>query len=126
MALDDGHARVVLHGAEHRNVGVVTNHRAQLRLVARPAQLVEDYPGDANARIECLVAENERRNTARHATRVDHQYDRSADQRGERGVAVAAVEVKPSYSPLLPSTRPIAAPCMRRATSARISSAPLK
>ena len=93
--------RVVLHRAEHRHVRVVLDHRAQLGLVARAAELVEDHAGDADVRVEGLVAEDQRRDAARHAARVDHQHHRRAEHRRERGVAVAAVEVEPVVEALV-------------------------
>ena len=78
--------------AEHRHVGVVLDHRAQLGLVARAAEAVQDHAADANAAVEGLVAEDQRRDAARHAARVDHEQNRQAEPRRERRVAVAAVE----------------------------------
>ncbi len=94
MTFHDAQALVVLHRAEHRNAGVVGDHGAQLGFVARTPELIQDHAGDADVPVERLVAEDERRDTARHPARVDHQHHRCADQRGERGVAVAAVKVE--------------------------------
>ena len=101
VALDDRHALIVLHGAEHRNASVVPDHRAQLCLVARATELIQDHAGDANRRVERLIAENQRRDAARHAARVDHQHHRRAEERGERGVAVAAVQGEPVVQALI-------------------------
>jgi hypothetical protein len=101
VALDDGQLRVVQHGAEHRHVGVVLDHRAQLGLVARAAEAVEDDAGDADVAVEGLVAEDQRGDAARHAARVEHQHHRQAEQLGQRGIAVAAGEVEPVVEALV-------------------------
>jgi hypothetical protein len=46
------------------------------------------------AGIEGLVAEDQRRDAAGHAARVDDQDHRRVQQAGEGGVAVAAVQVE--------------------------------
>ncbi len=94
MALDDAHARVVGHRADHGHVGVVLDHGAQLGLVAAAAQAVEDDAGDADVPVEGLVAEDQRRDAARHAARVEHQHHRQRQQVGQGGIAVGAVEVE--------------------------------
>ena len=94
VALDDRQALIVLHGAEHRNAGVMADHGAQLRLVTRTAELIQYHAGDPDVPVEGLIAENQRRDAARHAARVDHQHHRRTDERGERGVAVAAFQVE--------------------------------
>ena len=94
MALGDLHAGVVLHRADHLDVGVMLDHRAQLGFMAAAAEVVEDDAGDANVAVECLITKNQRGHPARHAARVDHQHHRRAEQLGERRVAVAAVEIE--------------------------------
>jgi hypothetical protein len=101
VAFGNLHAGVVLHRADHLDLGVVLDHRAQLRFVAAAAEVVEDDPGDADIRVERLVAEDQRRHPARHAARVDHQHHRRAQQLGQRRVAVAAVEIEPVVEPLV-------------------------
>ncbi len=78
--------------AEHRHVGVVLDHRAQLGLVAAAAELVEHDAGDADLAVEGLVAEDQRCDAARHALRVEHQQHRQAEHARQRRIAVAAVE----------------------------------
>ncbi len=92
VPLGQREARILGHGAQHRHVGVVLDDGAQLALVARPADVVEDHAADADARVEGLVAEDQRRDAARHAACVEHQQHRQAELGGERGVAVAAVQ----------------------------------
>ena len=92
MALDDREARVALDGAEHGDIGVVLDHEAQLRLVPAAAKVVEDHAGDADVAVERLVAEDQRRDAARHAAGVDDQDHRQVEHLRHRRVAVAAVE----------------------------------
>ena len=49
-ALDQGELRILVHRADHGYVGVVLDHRAQLGLVARAAEPVEDHARDADRR----------------------------------------------------------------------------
>ena len=76
MALDDGEGIVVMHGAEHRDVGVMFDHGAQFGFVTRAAELIQNYAGDADIAIECLVAEDQRGDAACHAAGVDDQHHR--------------------------------------------------
>ena len=92
MALNDGEAFIVLDRADHRHVGVMLDDLAQLGFVARAAKIVENDAGDVDVAIERLVTEDQRRDAARHAARVDHQHHRQIEQHGQRGIAVAAVE----------------------------------
>ncbi len=101
LALDDLQPRIAGDGAEHADVGVVLDHGAQLLLVPAAAEVVEDDAGDADVAIERLVAEDQRRDAARHAAGVDDQDDRQRERLGERRVAVAAVEREPVVEPLV-------------------------
>ncbi len=92
VAFDEFQPGVVLHRAEHRHVGVVLDHRAQLGLVARAAEAVEDHAADADVAVEGLVAQDQRRDAACHASRIEHQQHRQAELLGQRCVAVAAVQ----------------------------------
>jgi hypothetical protein len=94
VALDQGQVGILLHRADHRHVGVVLDHGAQLGLVAAAAEAVEDHAGDADIAVEGLVAEDQRRDAARHAARVEHQHHRQVEQARQRGVAVGAFEVE--------------------------------
>jgi hypothetical protein len=49
VALDQGQFGILLHRADHRHVGVVLDHGAQLGFVAAAAEAVEDHAGDADA-----------------------------------------------------------------------------
>ena len=91
VALDDGEARILVHRAQHRHVGVVLDHRAQLGFVARAAQPGQDHAGDADRAVERLIAEDQRRNAAGHAARIEHQHHRQVQQLRQRRIAVAAV-----------------------------------
>ena len=92
---------VMVHGAEHRHVGVVLDHGPQLGLVARAAELVEDDSGNADTPVKRLVAEDQWRNAARHAARIDHQHHRRVQQCRQRGVGVAAVQIQPVVQTLV-------------------------
>ena len=92
MAFDDRQMRVVMNGAQHRHVGVVLDDHPQLCLVPAAAEIVEDHAGDPDVAVERLVAENQRRDAARHAARVDHEHHRQREHSRQRRVAVAAVE----------------------------------
>ena len=93
VALGDLERGVALDRAEHGDVGIALERGAQLALVARPADLVEDHAGDAHLGIEVPVAENQRRDAAGHAHGIDHQHHRRAQQPRKRGVAVAALGI---------------------------------
>jgi hypothetical protein len=101
VALHDGQFRIVAHGAQHLDVGVVLDHRAQLAFMAAAAQLVEDHAGNADVGVEGLVAQDQRGDAARHATRIEHQHHGRLYQLGERRIAVAAVEVQAIVEPLV-------------------------
>ncbi len=92
MTLDDRETRIVMDGAQHRNVGVMLDHEPQLRLVPAAAQIVEDHAGDTYLAIERLVAEDQRCDAAGHPARVDDEHDRQAEHPCHCRVAVAAVE----------------------------------
>ena len=121
VAFDDRHALVLVHGAQHRHVGVMLDHGAQLGFVARAAQPVQYHARDANFAVEGLVAQDQRRDAAGHAARIDHQHHRRAQQRGDarhccccpRGRGRRTVPC------CLPRRRSIA-PCMRRANSCAV------
>ena len=83
-----------MHGAEHRDVGVMFDHGAQFGFVTRAAELIQNYAGDADIAIECLVAEDQRGDAACHAAGVDDQHHRRGQQVGERGVGVRAIEIE--------------------------------
>ena len=91
VALDDRQPRIFADRAQHRHVGVALERLAQPALVARAADAIEDHAGDAQSRLERLVAEHQRRDAARGAARVEHQHRGQAEPAGERRVAVAAV-----------------------------------
>ena len=92
VALRHREVHIVLQGPQHRHVGVVLDHGAQLGFVARAAELVQDHAGDAHVALERLVAQDQRRDAARHAARIDHQQHRQTQLAGKRRIAVAAVE----------------------------------
>jgi hypothetical protein len=94
VALDQRQFGVFLHRAEHRDIGVMLDHGAQLGFVAAPAEAVEDHAGDADVAVEGLVAEDQRGDAARHAARIEHQDHRQVEQAGQRRIAVRAVEVE--------------------------------
>ncbi len=94
MALGDGKARILVHGAQHRHVGVVLDHRPQLGLMSRASQPGQNHAGNPNRPVERLIAEDQRRDTARHAARIEHQHHRQIQQLCQRRVAVVAVEVE--------------------------------
>jgi hypothetical protein len=92
VALGHRQPRVFGHRAEHRHVGVVLDHRAQLGFVARAADAVEDHAADADVRgrrpgspgsaARCRASCRARRSPAAPA----------GPAAGQRGVAVAAVQ----------------------------------
>ena len=94
MALVDHQIVAALDGANHLHVRVVFDHRPQFGFVAAAAHLVEDHADDANGWIEGLVTEDQGCDAAGHALTVQHQYDWRVQLRGERGIAVAAIERK--------------------------------
>jgi len=101
VALDDGQAFVLVHGAQDRHVGVVLDHAAQPRFVTRAAEPVEDDAGDADVTIEGLIAEDERGDAAGHAAGVNDQHHRRPQQLRQGGVAVAAVQREAVVQPLV-------------------------
>ncbi len=92
MPFDDAEPLVVMDRADYRHVGVMLDDRAQLGFVPRSAEVVEDHPGNVDVAVECLIAEDQRRDAARHAARIDHQKHRQVEQLRQGGVAVAAVQ----------------------------------
>ena len=101
VALDDREPRIVVDGADDRDVGVVLDHHPELRLVAAAPEVVEDDADDRQVAVERLVAEDERRDAARHAARVEDEHDRESEGLRERRVAVAAVEREAVVEPLV-------------------------
>jgi hypothetical protein len=92
VALVQAEGGFVRQCAEHRHIGVVLDHGAQLGLVPAATHLVEYHPGDADALVEGLEAEDQRRDAACHATRVDDQQHGQAEHVRQRRIAVAAVQ----------------------------------
>ena len=101
IAFRDGKPRVAVQRAQHAHVRVMLDHHPQLRFVPAAAQVVEDHAGNLHVPVERLVAEDQRRDAARHAARIDDQDDRQAERLRQRGVAVAAVERQPVVEPLV-------------------------
>ncbi len=101
LTLDDSEPWIVVDGAQDRDVGVVLDHGAQLRLVPAAAQLIEDHAGDPDVAVERLVAEDERRDAARHPAGIDDERHRQAEHARDRGVAVAPVERESVVEPLV-------------------------
>ena len=101
VALGDLEPRVAVHGAQHAHVRVVLDHHPQLGLVPAAAQVVQDHAGDLHVAVERLVAEDQRRDAARHPARVDDQDDGQAERLRQRRVAVAAVEREAVVEPLV-------------------------
>ena len=60
--------------------------------MAAAAEVVKDDSGDIDVTVECLIAKDQRRDTTRHAARIDHQEHRQVKQLRQGGVAVAAVQ----------------------------------
>ena len=77
------------------------NHGAQLGFVPRAAQLVEDHPRNADRRVKRLVTQNQRRNSACHAARIQHQHHRQAQHFCQRSIAVAAVQRQAIVKPFI-------------------------
>ncbi len=73
MPLHDGQRRIMMYRSQDRNVSVVLYHCAQLGLMSAAAKLIEHDAGDANTRFERLIAQDQRRDTAGHASSIDHQ-----------------------------------------------------
>lgn len=55
MTLSDLHAGVVLDGADHFDIRVMLDHRAQLGFMSAATEIVEDDAGNADVRIERLI-----------------------------------------------------------------------
>jgi hypothetical protein len=72
VALDQREFGILLHRADHRHVSVMLDHCAQLGLMTAAAESVEDHPGNADAGVEGLVAEDQRCDAARHSACVEH------------------------------------------------------
>ena len=68
------------------------DHSPKFVLMATAANLVQNDTGDAHARIERLVTQDQRCNATRHAPGIDDQDNGQAQQRRQCGVAVGAIE----------------------------------
>ena len=92
MALHDRQFRVTFNRAQDRHIGVVLDDGAQLGLMTRSTQLIQDDPGDAQLGIKGLIAEDQRCDAARHPLRVEHEDDREIEQMRQGSIAVAAID----------------------------------
>ena len=93
MPLDDADLRAAADGADHLDVAVALEHGAQLVLVPRPGDLVEDDAGDVDVRLELRESLYQRRDRAGHVAGVDHQDDRGAQLAGQVGGAALALDI---------------------------------
>ena len=101
MPLDDAEPLVVMDRADNRHIRVVLDDAAQFGFVPAAAKIVEYHAGDVDVAVECLIAEDQRRDPARHAARIDHQEHRQVEQFGQCGVAVAAIQREAVVQPLV-------------------------
>jgi hypothetical protein len=93
MALFNTELRQPGQDTDHRNVGVMLNHSAQIGGMAITADLVQDHASNAQRRIERLIPQQERRDAASRALRIDHQQHRRAELLGQFGIAVGPLQV---------------------------------
>ena len=83
-----------MDAADDRYIGVVFNDGTQLGLVTAAAELIQDDAGNSDFTVKGLVAQDQRGDAACHAARIQYQHYRRFCQRGNGGVAVAAIEIK--------------------------------
>ena len=61
--------------------------------MARATHPGQDHAGDVYRALKCLIAEDQRRDAASHAARVQHQHYRQIQKLRQRGIAVLSIEV---------------------------------
>ena len=72
MAFNDAQTLIPVDRANDRDVGIVFNDCAQFGLMPGSTELIEDDAGNVDIPVECLVAQDQGCDTARHAARIDH------------------------------------------------------
>ena len=93
MTFGDAQLGIAPDGPEDRDVGEALDGGPQLGFVAVIGDVVEDDATDRQIGVEGLVADQQRRDAARHPGAVDDQNDRRSEELGHGGVAVAALDV---------------------------------
>ena len=99
---------------EHRDVRIGLHRVHELRLMALPADLVQDEPSDPHLGVEIAVAAEQWSDSAGDAPGIHDENDRRREQLRKGGIAVGAVDRHAIVQPLVPldegKTRAFAAP----------------